>query len=244
MLLSRRHGLTGAVRRLTTGENDLPSDPPDTGSARSRSVEIARTRTMLHRAYWHLAQMLEARPENRVSRATHRSDPLAAPWFEQHLRSRACSPTDDEARRIIVVALENARQWCAVGGPRQDRLLSDLSCWYDSRTRGRPALDVVNLRRRLRRANAYVGIALYRTIIASPATARRETRSAPHSEHVIRRNPLGLTPDRAARGRSASGGVALRARRTFGAGRARLLSQVRCNFKGCHTQVDLVLLAQ
>jgi hypothetical protein len=89
MLLCRRHGLTGAVRRFSIRDNDLPSDPPDAGSARSRSVEIARTRTTLHRAYWHLAQTLVGRPENRATLATHRSDPLAAPWFEQHLRSRA-----------------------------------------------------------------------------------------------------------------------------------------------------------
>jgi hypothetical protein len=173
-LLSRRHGLSGAVRRLTAVDSGATPSHSVSGNTRSRSVEIARTRTTLHRAYWHLAHTLKTRRDDRVTLATHRADPLAAPWFEQHLRSRPLAYGDDEARRITIVALEVARQWCAVGGARQDRLWSDLSYWHDYVTQGRPPLRVVNLPRRLWRANAYVGIALYGTMPYSllPVVAR------------------------------------------------------------------------
>jgi len=161
LLLSRRHGLGGAVRRLTTSTSagGLLSD-----AGTLRPVDIAHARTTLHRAYWHLAQTLPARPDDRPTVCpTPRADPIGAPWFVRHGLSR----NDETTRLVVIVALDVARQWCAVGGSRQDSLYRDLSCWHDCFVGGRKSVNVVNLRRRLSRANAYVGMALS-WIIATP----------------------------------------------------------------------------
>jgi len=226
-LLCRRYGLSGAVRRLTAADNGATPSDSLSGDTQSRSVEIARARTTLHRAYRHLAHTLTTRPDDRVTLATHRADPLAAPWFEQHLRSRPLPYGDDKARRMTIVALEVARQWCAVGGARQDRLWSDLSCWYDYVTRGRPSFRVVNLPRRLWRANAYVGIALDRTMTDSLAPVVAGPRVVPLPASLSG-GPLKraerMTPRLA---RIASGGAALRAQRIPGAVRMRSFHKCR-----------------
>ena len=164
LLLLRRHGLHGAVSRLTAADSasslvgQLAS-----GNAPLRPVDVAHARTTLHRAYWHLAQTLTSRQDDRATTPKRRANPITAPWFE----GERLSHTDDGLLRIVDVALEVARQWCAVGGSRQDDLYADLSCWRDCLIGGRKSVRVVNLRGRLWRANAYVGIALYWTI-ASP----------------------------------------------------------------------------
>ena len=162
LLLSRRHGLAGAVRRLTTtGAGSMLTAGGSTADGQLRPVEIAHARTILGRAYSHLAQTLTPRPDVRPTVPNHRPNPVLAPWFEQHARLQP----DDHSRSVVSIALGVARQWCAVGGSRQDTLFADLSCWHDCVVRGCTPLGVTNLRRRLSRANAYVGIALYWTIV-------------------------------------------------------------------------------
>jgi len=162
LLLSRRHGLAGAVRRLTTTDpGSMLAPERRRASGRLRPVEVANAWTTLHRAYWHLAQTFTARPDARPTLPSRRANPALAPWFVQHTRSLS----EDQSRHVVSIALDVARQWCAVGGSREVTLFADLSCWHDCVVQGVKPLDAVNLRGRLRRANAYVGIALYSTIV-------------------------------------------------------------------------------
>ena len=161
LLLSRRHGLAGAVRRLTTTDPGSMLAPERRhADGRLRPVEVAHARTTLHRAYWHLAQTFTARLDTRPTLPSRRANPVLAPWFEEHTRSLS----KDQSRHVVSIALDVAHQWCAVGGSREVTLLADLSCWHDCVVQGVKPLDAVNLRGRLRRANVYVGIALYSTI--------------------------------------------------------------------------------
>ncbi|HWS91606.1 MAG TPA: hypothetical protein VN306_03620, partial [Mycobacterium sp.] len=88
-------------------------------------------------------------------------------------------------------------RWCEVGGVRQEQLWVELGWWYDRFQSGRLPASVRNARRKMWRANAYMGIALYQ-VINTPGQWERLRRNADWTRHlptvprVLAIGPIGL----------------------------------------------------